>query len=305
MKKIVYSLVILAALATSSCRKDEPERPSFEVKVGKSEFNVNDTVTFDLKGSADIISFYSGETGKEYRYKDRIDAEGLKLQLTLGTRVLYGMQTNNLSLLCSSTFGGMYSPSGIKEEEWTDITSKFTLSATPAGQATTTTTLSGPVDLSEYVVKDKPIYFAFKYKSDASATTAAGGRTWRIYNFDLETVSGTGTKSTVTTARTGGWIAIDIENAANKWVIATTAPFLYLAPGNTSPSLDWVISSPFQPTSVNPDKGVPIKALLDQMGSSYKHVFRAPGNYRVTFLAKNVNGHGEKEVIKELDIVVK
>lgn len=305
MKKIFYSSIALAVLSLSSCRKDQPESPAFNVTVQRTEVGVKDSVTFQFHGDADVITFYSGELGKEYRFKDRINAEDLKLQLTLGTRVLFGAQTDNFSILCSSDFEGKYAPEGIKEEQWTDITSKFTLSATPAGASTTVTTMSGPVDLSEFVKKDKPLYFAFKYKNDTSANTAVGGRTWRVYNFDLETIAADGAISTVSTAKTGGWISVDIKNKANKWTIVSTAPFLYFSPGNTSPSLDWVISAPFQPTLVNPDKGSPVKAFLARTPGEYKYAFNTPGTYRVTFVATNVNGHGNKDVVKELDITVK
>lgn len=305
MKKILYSSIALAFLALSSCQKDEPGAPSFDVVAERTEVGINDSLTFRFRGDADVITFYSGELGKEYRFRDRTNVDDLKLQLTLGTRVLYGTQTNNFSILCSSDFEGKYSPDGIKEEQWTDITSKFTLSATPAGGSTTVTTLSGPVDLSEFVKKDKPLYFAFRYKSDTSATTATGGRTWRVYDFNLETVAADGAVSTVSTARTGGWISVDIKNKANKWTIASTAPFVYFAPGSTSPSLDWAISAPFQPTLVNPDKGTPIKAFLLKTPTEFKHAFGKVGTYKVTFVAKNVNSHGTREVVKELEITVK
>jgi len=305
MKKILYSSFALALLALASCGKDEPESPSFDVTVANTEIAVNDSIAFRFHGDADVITFYSGELGKEYQFKDRTNVEDLKLRLTLGTRVLYGSQTNNFSILCSNDFEGKYTPEGIKEEQWTDITSKFTLSATPAGGTTSVTTLSGPIDLSEFVKKDKPLYFAFKYKSDTSATTALGGRTWRVYDFNLETVAADGSISTVATARTGGWISVDIKNKANKWTIASAAPFVWFAPGNTSPSLDWAISAPFQPSLVNPDKGTPIKAFLARTPAEYKHAYSKPGNYKVTFVARNANSHGDKEVIRELNITVK
>lgn len=305
MKKIFYFSIALISLVIISCRKDEPGTPTFDVSVDQNTVNVNDSLTFHFDGTADVVTFYSGELGKEFQYKDRTNVDGLKLQLTLGTRVLYGIQTDNLSLLCSNDFNGQYTPAGIKEEQWTDITKKFTLSPTPASQAATVTTTSGPVDLSEYVVKDKPLYFAFKYKSDTSATTALGGRTWRVYAFDLEAVAANGVVSTITKAQTGGWTSIDIKNHANKWTIASAAPFLFFAPLNTSPSLDWVVSAPFQPTLVNPDKGTPIKAFLGKTPEGYKYAFKTAGTYKVTFIAKNVNGEGDKEVIRELDITVK
>ena len=305
MKKIFYFLNIIGVLIFTSCEKDAPESVNFDVSTESREVKVGDSITFKFNGNADIISFYSGELGKEYQYRDRIEAEGLKLQLTLGTRVLFGTQTKNLKLYCSTKFDGLYSPAGIKEEDWVDLTDKFTWSPTPAGVSTTTTTTSGPIDLSEFVETGKPIYFAFKYEGWASTTAALGGRTWRIYTFNLETVAPDGSKSAIATVRNAGWIGIDIVNPANKWTIASTEPYLYFAPASTLlPSLDWVVSAPFQPTSLKPDKGTPIKAFLDKM-QNFKHAFKAPGVYKVTFVAKNVNGHGEKTVVKELDITVK
>lgn len=49
--------------------------PDFNISIedGKTTFKVDETVNFVLSGNPNYITFYSGETGKEYQYKDRIE----------------------------------------------------------------------------------------------------------------------------------------------------------------------------------------------------------------------------------------
>lgn len=123
----------------------------------KAEYNLADSVEFQMSGYADVIGFYSGEAGKEYRYRNRLESDQGKMHLNIQTQVLYGTQANNLSLLYSTDFDNIYSVDGISKATWKDITNRFTLSTAAAGAVGTAVT-SADVDLSDLPISGKPIF---------------------------------------------------------------------------------------------------------------------------------------------------
>lgn len=303
MNKLKYILGLLLIPAVYACKKDTPDAPTFSVVTSKAEYNLADSVEFQMSGYADVIGFYSGEAGKEYRYRNRLESDQGKMHLNIQTQVLYGTQANNLSLLYSTDFDNVYSVDGISKATWTDITNRFTLSTAAAGAVGTAVT-SADVDLSDLPISGKPIFFAFKWVGQASTTAALGGRTWRVPAFNLtnKTASGTSTIATVTSA---SWLAIDVKNTANKWTIQSTTPFLYFAPNSTlTESEDWAVSKALFPNKVSPDVSVNVKAYTDRM-KNYKYKFSKAGVYTVTFIAKNGLNGNVKEVVKELTVTIK
>jgi len=303
MNKLKYILGALLITSVYACKKDTPDEPTFNVSTAKAEYNVADSVEFKIDGYADVIGFYSGEAGSEYRYRNRLESNNGRLHLNITTQVVFASQKNNLALMYSTDFDNIYTVAGLQAATWTDITSKFTL-APDIGSTNSAVTASEDVDLSSLVVSGKPIFFAFKYVAQSSATAALGGRTWRVSAFNLtnKTPNAAVPISTVTTA---GWIGIDVKNAANKWVIQSTTPFLYFAPNSTtSESEDWVITRAIFPNKVNPDKSVNIKAYREAI-RNYKYKFNQPGTYTVTFVGKNGLNGNVKEIVKELTVTVK
>jgi len=304
MNKLKYLLGIVTLPLMLACQKNDPVEPTFDVKTDKLEYKVTDSVKFSISGYADVISFYSGEAGKEYRYKDRTESTDSKMKLNINTQVVFASQKNNLSLLYSTDFNNVYSVEGINAATWTDITSRFTLSA-DIGNTNGVRTSSGEVDLSDLPVSGKPIYFAFKYVGQPSTTAATGGRTWRIYEFNLYNKNAANVETALASVITAGWLGIDVINPINKWTIQTAEPALYFAPASTIlASEDWAVSRAIFPTAAKPDTGVGIKGYLDRM-NNYTYKFAAPGVYTVTFVAKNTNNLGQKEVVKEVTITVK
>ncbi|MFN0291471.1 DUF5017 domain-containing protein [Pedobacter helvus] len=303
MNKLKYTLGVLLILAVYACKKDTPDEPTFSVSTAKAEYNVADSVEFQMNGYADVIGFYSGEAGKEYRYRNRLESNEGKLHLNISTRVLYGAQTNNLSLLYSTDFDNMYTAEGIAAATWTDITNRFTYSTAAAGGLGVITP-SADVDLSDLPVSGKPIYFAWRWVGQASSSAATGGRTWRIHAFNLTNKTATAAIP-VATVTSAGWLAIDVKNPVNKWTIQAADPSLYFAPASTTlESEDWAVSKVLFPNKVSPDVSINVKAYTDKM-KNYKYKFSQPGTYTVTFIAKNGLNGNVKETIKELTITVK
>lgn len=310
MKKIVYMCLAVCLAMQTSCYKDEPDQTDFTVTPDNLVVRVDDSIRFNFEGYADLITFYSGETGQEYIHRDRTEAEGLGLQLSIASQVLWGAQQNNVRLLLSTAFSGIYSPDDIVESEWTDITDKFTLSASPAGTPGTVTN-SGPVDLSSYIVAGRPMYFAYRYESQAAPSAAQAGRGWRFPVFKLETVTAEGTSTELTNVTSAGWREVRLKSAVERpentstWVIQAGSPFLFFDPkSSTEPHLHWMITAPLSPTAMRPDKPLTIKGFIDKMETTFAHRFSSTGRYKVTFVAANVNSHGRNEIVKEFEIEV-
>lgn len=164
--KFRYSIMLFASLAMISCTKKlvVKDAPDFTVSTDASTYKVNDPVKFNIQGSADIISFYSGELYHDYDFKDgrvvAVTGKGLKLSFKSGIApgTPPGTQTNQLSILVSTDFGGNYTDlASVQAATWTDITDSFTLGTSTTLVASTTKDLSG------FVIPGKPIYFALRY----------------------------------------------------------------------------------------------------------------------------------------------
>lgn len=78
MKYSKYLILIITTVLLGACQKDEVVQPAFdagsEIPFWDSHYYVqkNSDVKFLFDGDADFITFFSGETGKEYKFKDRV-----------------------------------------------------------------------------------------------------------------------------------------------------------------------------------------------------------------------------------------
>jgi len=297
----VLSMVFFA----SGCEKEYLKDVSLNIVPKSLVIDLKDSLSFSFTGDADVISFYSGEPGKEYKYRNRTVLEGAKLRLTIASRVLYGSQENNLKLMCSSKFAGNYSAVGIKDEEWKDMTKDFTWSTAGPNAVAATTTTSGPVEITKYIEPGKPIYFGYRYESWSATAASLAGRSWRLPTFDLELISADGTTTKLTSVTTAGWKKVPIIGEVSYWTVSNADPYLWFTPNSTLiPHLHWVVSSPFDPSSVKPDKATVLKKLIDPAMSNFKYKFNKKGVYTVTFVAKNVNYQGEHDKVQEFEVTV-
>lgn len=77
MKYPKYIIGLVSILLFTSCQKNEVLNPKFDVSTeipfwsGNNSVKVNTSVKFLIDGNADFITFYSGELGREYQFRDR------------------------------------------------------------------------------------------------------------------------------------------------------------------------------------------------------------------------------------------
>jgi hypothetical protein len=278
-----------------SCKKENVDTPSFEVTAGAATYKAGDTVEFRFSGDPDVISFYSGESGSQYKYSNRTTADGTaSLQFSTFAQNS-GAQANSLKLMVSQDFKGAYTTDGISAATWTDITSRAVLSTG------TDNVSSGTLDLSDVLPAGKPAFLAFR-KYDANSATLKP-RAWTIRSFNLNLITADSTYAVATIAN-AGWKAVDVLNTTYKWTIGTAALSIGGGAVNTPENEDWVITKAIVVNGVNPDRAQVLKTWDVVAPQVYRRVYNKPGVYKVAFIGTNVNARDQQSVVKELTITI-
>jgi hypothetical protein len=291
MKKLLF---ITSAVILFACNKKEVDATGFSVSADKLTIKANDTVNFSFTGNAWYLTFFSGEQGKRYEYRDRGTADGTP-ELTFTSYRQTGSQENTLKVLVSTDFSGEYDSASIYKATWTDITAEVTLS-TGANN-----TASGTIDLSPFVKDDHPAYIAFQYLgfNDASAQ-----RTWTIKSIALNNVLPDNSSYPILgiAESTAGFQQVNMKSDV-KWTISTSQLQAKGGGANSPEAEAWVISKALVLNKVTPDVGVPLKNMTTRM-SEYSYIYTTPGTYKATFLASNTSRYDKTEDVQELTIEV-
>lgn len=295
MKRIYY-LLTLTVMGLSSCVKEEIDPPTFEVSTAATSYKVGEAVKFDIKGNADIVTFWSGEDGFNYDNKERTVLTGGKIEMSFTSRVEFGRQERNLQVYLSNDFSGGYNPTEIEKAKWIDITDRFTY-------ATSTTVFpSGVKDISDLLQPSKPFYIGFKYDGQP----VVGNNTQRTWTVNALSITNTFPGNKVVqllNQATAGYLFIDILNPTNFWNFNGSA-LIFRPSSATTESLDWAITAPVIADRTNPDVGLGIKSFADNTLTSYEYVYNSPGTYKVVFVVSNATVKGQEKSVKELTITI-
>jgi hypothetical protein len=205
--------------------------------------------------------------------------------------------------MASTDFTGKYDTNAVKAATWTEITDRFTMATAPNG-AVGVEIQSGVANISDLIVKGKPIYLSYRYVGEKPPGATATQRTWRIMSFNLNNTYPDGTVASLSNLFGAGWVNVDFQNPNNFWKNETTLGYLQFAPNSSLvESEDWAISKPFFVAQVSPDKGVAIKEYMARK-NEHVYIFTEPGTYKVTFIGSNTNAKEVKTVVRELDITI-
>jgi hypothetical protein len=293
MKHLFLIPVLFAAFA---CKKEPAvDEPSFDVTVEKTTVNVKDSVRFKFTGTANIITFYSGEPGKEYKFKERYSVNG-KPEMQLTSYLQSGSQPNTLSLLVSNDFKNVLDLESLTQATWKDITSRATLS-TGADN-----TPSGMIDLSDVTSADTPVHIAFRFTAKKLSVSQP---TWTIKNVVVNNRLEDGSVVQIANSSNLSWGWIDVLNSARQWTASTTQIQIAGGAANTDDNEDWIISKPLQLNRIQRSLGVSVRTSPTALQTRYTFAgYNAPGTYTVTFEAINANRWDNKKVLKEFTITV-
>jgi hypothetical protein len=329
--------LLLAIIA--SCKKQVPSVPlSFDVTAANNNqqvtntFKVNDTVNFVFSGNPDRVTFFSGEVGHRYDYRDRVTDTSTNVGMTFTSAQNTVGTSGKMSLLVSTDFAGYAQNNSIDsvnvaKATWTDISSRALFATNATSKA------SGAVNLSDYAKSAKPLFIALKYTAIANTTQSK----W--------TISGIGVKhKTVDTtfvidssalvlptafpayAVSPGWGTVNVANNTIKFspAITTTAATSFVVTGATTAATavateNWIITGPLDLHRVLPDAGIAVKDMTSNASTTiygspnaftaafanYSYKFTKRGTYNVTFLVSNSNVSKDNASVKTLQIVIK
>lgn len=289
--------IILAAGFILSCNKKLEIMPlSFETSVNQAALKKTDTAVFQFSGNPDFITFYSGETGGRYEFRNRTSDTSTNVQLKFSTATTTATN-GTLSLLVSTDFTGSFDSTGIANAAWTDLNNRVKFATGTA------TVASGTISLADFAAAKKPVYLAFKY----AAVAGVAQKKWTITGFTLDHVlpDKTYTIGNMTAVTPSlGWKSTDIKNPAVNW---TSALVISGATSATTAVVteDWVIMGPVDLSRVLPDDGVVLKAITENMNKfPFRYQYSRIGSYEATFVASNANRDAFETIVKKVTIVV-
>ncbi|HEX6431619.1 MAG TPA: DUF5017 domain-containing protein [Niastella sp.] len=315
MIRYILSFILTGLLFTACQKTLSTGDANFDVTVNTTTLHTGDTLRFGFTGNPDVISFYSGEPGKRYEYRDRTSANGVPL-LRFRTTRANGSQAGSLALLVSNNFSGIIvtdtteTINRISSATWTDISSKASFS-------TGTVTSSGNIDLSDLSAQDKPVFIAFKYAGFAGTTQ----NKWTIDSFAVTNMLTDGTKYVIANMNayniaytnygvstySPGFFACKVSNNYN-WSIGSTSLVITgatSAGAATAAAEAWMITGPIDLKKVTPDAGVPIKAVSQTAGDLiYPYIYAAAGTYEAVFSGGKISTGESSYTTKSFTITV-
>lgn len=313
-KNKLATLSAIALIASSlfiSCQKNLPVDglESFNVTTDSVSYKAGTSVRFAFQGGeVQDISFYSGETLKDYDFKDGhiVDVAGQTAVLAFSTAVNLGTQLNQLYVMASTDFKGDYSSmTAVKAATWTDITARFKY-------GTTTTFLATSADVTDLMVAGKPLYIAFKYITKPQGVNGVA-RQWSIQSLTL--TSGKKLNNTVA-------LTLSDEPSAGFQLVdqsATTAPALSAittakivlqgnnyTTANDPTSENWAISTGINIDKINlgPDLSIALKGMTSAALKEYRYVYATPGTYKAVFTSSNNSINETKQTSKTINLTI-
>ncbi len=287
-----------------SCEKlENVDVPQFDVTTEKLTYKVGESINFAFNGDPDLISMYSGEVGNDYEYrKGRHISSTFKAQFD--QQMLDGRQDNQISILLSTDFSGVYTFDQIKAANWLDITNKFKMLKS---QETRLFVNSGLQDISE-ILQDQDsvkLYVAVRQVVKDQLVNGAGNLN-RVRGFSISAESIIG----LTPLYNHTSLEWSLTSSPNKETgrAAITTTWLEFRANTTNKTVeteDWAISKQIKLDKysyVGPDWGIAIKGLSDKRINTYTYSYTKPGIYKVVFVAININANDRKEMIKEIEL---
>lgn len=319
MRKYI-SILFAGVLCLASCQHDVIYEVDYNITLdGENTYYAGDPVKFNITGDVENLLFYSGETGSQYRYKDRYEVpveDVLSANLHLDIRGRYGYIADYeaLEIWVSKDFPGINGnndPDGdraiVKKMVEDGMPGWYKL---PFNDVNKDQFFGYDFPMNEYLSN---LCIAFHWRPKDPALTQ---RTyWINGKVTLEmqgtepsemTLTDLGFKSLMMNEevdaykKNAGNGSIRFDNAVSAGEICYQG-----CSGNVlTYAIDgWVFTTPRPLNKVANDKGVVIKDLQNYM-HEYVYTWDKPGTYKVVFVGRNENYASASEQVFEYTITI-
>lgn len=298
--------VILCLAILTSCQKEEVEDIStFSVQPASLTIKAGEEAKFILTGDPSQISFYSGEVGNAYDFKDmpRIDKVA---------ELMFQFDSHNtptdaveIQLMFSTDFNGVYKYEDVSAATWHDLSTRFRWAAPAPWQ--TNWQASGAVNLADMLESGSPFFIAYRYVAPPVPDGSIPGRNWRTRSHTLRATTEYGHQVDLASYKTMGWQLVKKDTLlTSSSTVASTILLIGATSGHRLEYEEWGISKMFEADEIDMgvDQSVPIKGYADMPPHEFTHVYTEAGTYTATFVASNKTAYNDNEVVKHVDITV-
>lgn len=341
MKAYKLMAMCIAGLLLVSCENKLTENTELQVAIAANE-GVNiagDVVTvkkgtpvdFILNGEPDFITFYSGEVGSKYEYKDRVTVDEKEIEssfLTFSIWTQYGSQATTekvLSMYISENFDGLMKNNFKKDSvlvethPWKELVPQNELPQIPLGSVGKAYSYS--IDMKPYLGKRTVIAICYKaiqnekgqpkvyYENMKMENQMTNGQQTSLFasGFGFTPLNMNYTHWTTPPNLTNNPAYGTVTNNTNGYwnlVNAGKGSFYIQSSGNNEPlRYSWLVSNLLVTNSCSPDKGLNIKNT-NQVVNSYGYQYKEAGTYTATFVASNANHEHTSSLTRQLTINV-
>ena len=305
-----------AALVAVACEDDQSVSvPTFEVSADKATVRVGERAVFNFEGNADIITFYSGEDGSSWNYRETNRILPASMYMSFSIKTSSGTEgypnPARLPLYYSTDFSGNYTLEDLQNATWVEVTDLFKM-PTDVGQQV----YSGSVCIDSFYEESETIYLAMFYQVDAFKSSAAGGKgngrtQWNVMSFFIEGVAEHDSAVLYENA-TAGWTFVYQEGfaetpEANMPDISSSRILFRSEFKPTTNNAVWCVSGALKKREVvdlGYDRPMPIKSYADPTMTTFHHIYEEPGEYTATFLGVNASVYGREEVVRHVNVSV-
>jgi hypothetical protein len=288
MNTKIIILILSVVVFFAACENNVLVEPTASFTPDSLEFNAGSEITFRYSGDCDYVTFWSGEEGKVFENRHRIEVPVDSAYLQFNNYTAFGntAQPRPISVYISKSFKGNYSELGIYDitTSWDTITP----ANTPNYSASLVAVPSGKINITKY--KDAPFFIAFKFISDSLSGSA---RQVRIKDFEINAYTRAGLiKSNILS--TFGFKPVNIKGPG---IWTQTAVQLDIRGTPQKWEEDWFITKELVLNRVNSDKGLAIKTLADNI-ADFRYAYTKPGTYKARLEIIN-SRYGEMKVVHQ------
>lgn len=314
------SIALTVCCAATGCEQGNIYEPlDFSVRLSsENTYVAGEPVVFDFKGNADYITMWSGDTGHEYKYRDRSEVameDILSCTLKLSVAQAYGeadVDNRYCDILATDKFPGLSGTDaqadrilvngiGPDHADWEELqyenqNNRKSIASVPKVEYT--------YDITKYAGN-----FSFLLHFHHEATQRM--RTFAFSNIKVA-VQFKGYNPVEYGYSDLGFVPFStteehaddpyIHNAGGNGIVkfqgqtgSNSAGQIVIQGFNVGaqkPIDQWVVMNPITLNSISPDTCINIKGVSDDI-SSYAYVYDKPGTYTATFIAGTGNYRGE------------